>query len=64
MKYQGGGNLTISQPKVINCSLLSDFCLVNFKFLTDLNLKLAENLNINLSINILRKERLKSSFID
>jgi hypothetical protein len=36
----------------------------NFKFLTDLNLKLAENLNINFSINILRKERLKSSFIN
>ncbi len=30
----------ISQPKVINSSVLGDFCLANFKFLTDLKFKI------------------------
>ncbi len=29
----------ISQPKVINCHLIGDFCLANFKFVTDFKFK-------------------------
>jgi hypothetical protein len=37
-----------SHPKVSSRHLLGDFCLANFKFLTDFNLKLGEKLAIKL----------------
>jgi hypothetical protein len=41
----------INQPKIINCSVLGDFCLAYFKFLRDLNLKFDEKLAVKLCIN-------------
>jgi hypothetical protein len=40
----------ISQLKVINFHEPDDFCLANFKFLADLNLKLGEKLAIIIKI--------------
>jgi hypothetical protein len=38
-KFQIGQNFKNSQPKVINCHLLGDFCLASFKFLADFKFK-------------------------
>jgi hypothetical protein len=47
-KFKSCQKIKISNPKVINCHLLGDFCLANFILLTTSNLKFNEKLVINL----------------
>jgi hypothetical protein len=39
----------ISQPKVINCHLIGDFCLANFKFLTAFKFKIRREIGFKSS---------------
>jgi hypothetical protein len=44
--------LKISHPKEINCHLLVDFCLANFKFLTDFKFNLSEKSAVSFSLGL------------